>query len=510
MRVCNFVEKLENREGDSSRTHCDYAPNIGFPQISPMRKNRIIVFFLSISCFSASAAHITGTFSNARSGDRVELFVPHYYIDGHSDTYWVLLDGQGRFSMEAKIPEPQMAFIVFNYNRLPVFLEPDDTMTIQADAFRFTLPVEFGGRAAANNRLLQQYFKQNPPDYDEMNNLLFKIGHWWATIEPLMYERMEQLEPADFRKLLNDKKTSNLALLQNFPSQNAGRLTPAFSTWLSAEITYSWAYHLLFYGHVYGNRHSVQPEFFDFLYDAPNFNQAIGSDWYRMFLQALIAWHLAKDEQSDNYFAGQYALAGEMLRDKPLAYFRSEMIRLAFTSERYREILPYYADFIKSNDYPAFDAKVTDLYEKVARITPGTPAPAFTASDVNGAQVSLSAMRGKVVYLNFWASWCGTCLEKMAIFDKYAAELKNLGIEIVNISIDENPDKWHYSLTERGFKGFNLLASSGNERNIASAYGVETVPQYFIVAKSGLFADKAAANQPDAIREQLVSLVKSN
>jgi len=64
-------------------------------------------------------------------------------------------------------------------------------------------------------------------------------------------------------------------------------------------------------------------------------------------------------------------------------------------------------------------------------------------------------------------------------------------------------------LAESSFKGRNLLASSGSGLNVAAAYGVETVPQYFIVGKNGTFADKAAANKQDAIKDQLISLTKS-
>jgi peroxiredoxin len=475
-----------------------------------MLKNLTIVACLAFCLSRLQAAHITGILSNARPGDRVELLVPHHYIDGHSDTYWVLVNAQSRFELDAVIPEPQVAFLVINYNHLPVFLEPEDTLSVTADAFRFSLPVDFGGRAAANNRFLQQFYKLNPPDYDEMNNLLLRIGHWWASVEPLMYERMENLEAADFRALLDERKQASTELLAEFNTQHPGTLTPAFFKWVNAEITYNWAYNLLIYGHVYAGKHAIKPDYFDFLYDAPNHSEAIGSEWYRLFVQALIAWHLAKDEQTDDFYAGQYALAGDMLRDKPLAYFRSEMIRLAFAGERYREILPYYADFIKTNRYPEFDGKVTGLYEKVARVSPGTPAPAFVANDLQGYEVSLTKMRGRVVYLNFWASWCGTCIKKMEGFDQYMAELERMGVEVINISIDENPAKWRELLRERGFKGHNLLSSSTGERSIALEYGVEAVPQYFIVGKNGMFADKATANEPEAIRDQLISLVKSN
>ena len=94
----------------------------------------------------------------------------------------------------------------------------------------------------------------------------------------------------------------------------------------------------------------------------------------------------------------------------------------------------------------------------------------------------------------------------MELFNDYAAELNSRGVEIVNISIDENPLSWQNSINERGFKGYNLLASSGYERNIAQIFGVETEPQYFIITKTGIFADKPLVNQPEDIKIQLLQI----
>lgn len=459
-------------------------------------------------CFSifAHAALVTGIFKNATAGERVLVVVPHYYVDGKSDTYWAELDGQRAFSIEAQVPEPQLVFVVYNDDRLPVFLEPDDTLNVRADVFQFPLIVNFSGRGGANNRLLQQYFKQNPPDFDELNNLRFKIGQWWAAVELPMNEQMESLPPADFKAYLDERKANASTLLDDFSSKNPGALTPAFFDWLAAETTYFWAYHLLYYGQVYANRWQVQPEFFDFLYEVPTISEAIGSDWYRQFLQVLFARQMAKNGQTENFFAGQYELAGQLLSGKSLAFFRSEMIRMAFTSERYREILPFYNNFLQTNEYPAYDAKITDLYDKFVRVSPGAVAPIFTGNDSEGKAVRLAQFRGRIVYLNFWASWCSACLKKMDFFNDYAAELNSRGVEIVNISLDENATSWQNALTERGIKGYNLLASSGYERNIATIYGVEAVPQYFIISRSGAFAEKAENNQPENIKTQLLNL----
>lgn len=473
-----------------------------------MVKKCLLLLCLFGSGFGAHAALITGSFRNAFSSDRVEVVVPHYYIDGKSDTYRAELDYKLQFSIEVKITEPQLVFLVFNEDRLPVFIAPNDTVSVRADAFKFPLVVSFGARGGANNVVLHKYLQENLQDYNEFNNLRFKIGQWWANVEEPMNRQMEDMAPAAFRDSLDRRKTAAFALLEEFENQNPDALSPVFRDWLSAEITYYWAYHLLFYGQVYANLHNIQSTFFDFLYDAPTINDMIGSDWYRQFLLELMARQQAKKGQVDNFWAGQYHLAGELLSGKALAFFRSEMINIAFSVERYKEILPLFNDFLQSNQVPGYDEKVADLYQKFAKVSPGAPAPFFSAPDVSGNSISLGQFKGKVVYLNFWASWCGSCIRKMDYLNAHAPELNSRGVEIVNISVDANPEKWREALQERHFQGINLLASADGNMNIAAKYGVEAVPQYFILDRKGAFAEKAYGNQPEDIRRKLLEITK--
>ena len=190
------------------------------------------IFFPLLACLAAStqAAHITGILKNAAPGERVELFVPHYYVDGQSDNYWAELDADRAFSIEATLPEPQLAFFKYNDDRLPVFLEPGDTLVIRADVFQFPVVVQFSGRGGANNRLLQQYFKQNPPDFDELNNLRFKIGQWWAVVEQTMNERMEALPRRSSSLFWMPAKTPLPPCSTNFQQNIPVRSPPHFMT----------------------------------------------------------------------------------------------------------------------------------------------------------------------------------------------------------------------------------------------------------------------------------------
>lgn len=471
---------------------------------------RIPIVFLSLLfSFTAQASLITGQFRNATPGAQVEVFVPHRYMDGHDSHYRGILDGQSRFSIEAVVPEPQLVFLLFNDDQLPIFLAPTDTLILKADAFQFPLSVNFSGQAAANNRLLAEYLKQTPLDFNEFNNIRFKIGQYWTAVEMSMNERMENLLPVEFKGYLDSLSRASIALYEKSEQQNPGTITLEFSQWFNAEITYSWAYHLLVYGHVYAGRYGIQPNFFDFLYESPIIAESMGSGWYRQFLMAFMARQQAKKpDAGEEFWAGQYQQAGKILSGKPLAFFRSEVISIAFSADKYREFIPHYTHFLQTNEYPVYDEKVEGLYQKYARAMPGAIAPSFELSDANGKALSLSQLRGKVVYLNFWASWCGACIRKMEFMDEYNHELEMKGIEIVNISIDENAANWRTSLTEHQFKGRHLLASAAPERNLALVFGVEAVPQYFIIGRNGNFVDKPSSSQPADIRLQLLQVAE--
>ena len=174
---------------------------------------------------------------------------------------------------------------------------------------------------------------------------------------------------------------------------------------------------------------------------------------------------------------------------------------MGFSQEHFRELLPIYRDFLEQNEYSEFDEKVEGLYQKYAGVLPGVRAPTFAALDFYGADFRLDAFRGRVVYLNFWASWCGSCIRKLEIMNDYAAEFSAKGIEVVHVSLDTKESQWGEALAGYGFSGHHLLSSRGN---IAAQYGVEAVPQYFIIGRTGLFMDKPDSNQPIDIRLQLL------
>jgi thiol-disulfide isomerase/thioredoxin len=65
------------------------------------------------------------------------------------------------------------------------------------------------------------------------------------------------------------------------------------------------------------------------------------------------------------------------------------------------------------------------------------PAPQFIRTDLDGNQIDLSALRGKVVLINFWASWCGPCLVEMPVFASWRSQYSAQGLELIGVSMDD-------------------------------------------------------------------------
>ncbi len=113
-------------------------------------------------------------------------------------------------------------------------------------------------------------------------------------------------------------------------------------------------------------------------------------------------------------------------------------------------------------------------------------APNFSLKDENGKTVQLSDYRGKVVLLNFWATWCGPCKIEIPWFVEFERKHKDQGFAVVGISMDE--DGWQAVKPFIADVGINYRILMGND-SIAQLYGgVDSLPTTFIIDRDGRIA----------------------
>jgi len=117
----------------------------------------------------------------------------------------------------------------------------------------------------------------------------------------------------------------------------------------------------------------------------------------------------------------------------------------------------------------------------------GELAPEFSFKDQSGKELSLAQLRGKVVLVNFWATWCPPCVEEMPSLQQLQRRMANKPFELVALSVD---DSWEAVNRFMKDNGFALPVYADFDKRASTLYGTSMWPETYIVDKKGKIAYK--------------------
>jgi peroxiredoxin len=115
-------------------------------------------------------------------------------------------------------------------------------------------------------------------------------------------------------------------------------------------------------------------------------------------------------------------------------------------------------------------------------VEPSNPAPNFTLPDSRGENVSLADLKGQVVLINFWATWCGPCRKEMPQLEALSERYGDLGFTLLGVNVEDNPKRAKKWLQETPVS-FDILFDTANK--VSKLYDVVAMPSTFIVDKAG-------------------------
>ncbi len=119
----------------------------------------------------------------------------------------------------------------------------------------------------------------------------------------------------------------------------------------------------------------------------------------------------------------------------------------------------------------------------------GDTAIDFISVDLNGNQVALSSLKGKVIYVDLWATWCGPCMVEMPYYEKLKLQYKdNPNVVFVSLSIDDSEKPWKKSIDERKADGYQWLIN----RSKLQAYNIVGIPRSLLIDKDFKMVDMDA------------------
>jgi len=113
-------------------------------------------------------------------------------------------------------------------------------------------------------------------------------------------------------------------------------------------------------------------------------------------------------------------------------------------------------------------------------------APEFTLPDISGSQVSLNSFKGKVVYVNFWASWCGPCKKEFPQLETLAGRYADKGVIILAINQDKKRSAMEQFLGKFPITSSNMIILTDPDSSVITSYGPRAMPSSYLLDKDGI------------------------
>jgi len=452
-----------------------------------MKKIWLIVAAIAIvSCKNEAPidyAVISGKITNASSNQ-----VTVYGITNRAFKEKITLAEDGTFNDTLKI-ETGSFMLYQNRNATPLYLTAGATIAINFDAKDFKNTLTLTGKGS------------------EISTYLVSKGN---KERELMGSGTEVYvkEEADYKKTFSDIKTAQEELLAA-----ATGISDDFKTKEKRNLNYAYLGKLnryKSYHAYYAKKKGFEPSE-DFLSELNTITYNHEEDFnFSSSYKGLVTAHYSKKAAE---LAKKDAIKSDVAMLKVGRTIENETIKnsLLFDAAKYGitytdNLEDFYAAYMAASTDKKNNDEITKSYTTLKRLAKGSPSPKFTNYENNaGGTTSLDDLKGKYVYVDVWATWCGPCKAEIPFLKKVEKQYHGKNIHFLSISIDNKKDhqKWKDMIKEKELGGIQLFADADWKSQFVTDYLIKGIPKFILLDPQG---NIVTANAPRPSNKKLVEL----
>jgi len=371
------------------------------------------------------------------------------------------------------------------------FLRPGYNLKLLIDPNEFDESIIYSGNGEAeNNYLAKKYLNE---------------------------EELGQLRAYQYLGSLDEKafvhKMDSVKQLENDFLNKQDELSSEFRSLEKTSIHYNWAYKLKQF-ELY-KRFVSKDENFNVSENYPDFEKDMNLEDenllvvnnYKNYLNEYYS-HKAGDFAKHNNIARDIAFLQIVVKDVKSSKIKEQLL---YGAAKYgvsytNELQNYYDIFMANSVDEEHKKDVSEKYNKLIKLSKGKPSPKFTAyENFNGGETSLDDLKGKFVYVDVWATWCGPCKREIPSLKKVEKEYHEKNIAFVSMSIDRKKDydEWRKMVKEEELSGIQLFAPNDWSSDFVSDYGIMGIPRFILIDPEGNIVN---ANAPRPSSDELIDL----
>lgn len=393
------------------------------------------------------------------------------------------IDGSGSFSDTLHIKNDGFYEMYIGRERTGIYLEQGKNLSFTLNADGFDETIKYSGDLANTNNLLASKFlwEEQNMDYEELysldeNSFLEQVDRNQKSLDSLY--ATNDISNDNFNKILdNEDSYSKAILIENY--------NDAHSYYMGEED------------------YKVSNDFYDQLKtlnykDTLAYRKSVAyQNLLNVHFNRLVSEEIAKSDDHNETILYLEKVDAAL----PNGYAKDRIMNsyLQFGLKADASLDKAYNIYKNSDPDTENLGRITEHYNKLKAITEGSPSPTFDYENHKGGTTALTDLKGKYVYIDVWATWCGPCLREIPSLKKVEKDYSKKNIQFVSISIDEpkDYDKWKAMVSEKELVGIQLMADNNWKSSFMENYAIMGIPRFILIDPQGNIVSADAPRPSD-------------